>query len=439
MVDKVFSSLDLQSSQCCHYRTLKQKAPIFFESENFYSVMGGGNSITGAFFGEGTTVLAVEPEVNKIRLDPVLGQVSISSAVSVGEAQSYLASRGFMLTSVPSYPGATIGGCIAGNVHGQNHYKEGCFGEGVIELVLSHPDIGVLTVSREKNSPFFDLTVGGFGLTGVILSAVLRVTEINSADVELRVEFFDSIAHGYEKLVAAQEHADFFHSWIDLTNQSPRKENGFFYSALFSANRHSSSRPAVFNPKAAAHFKWRAPLFTPLTLGLINQCYLGKNRKFPQKTQSVRNFIFPSEGRLWYFNMFGKSGIIEHQVLIPASEVDPYLRRLKAILLDKRPFVSLCHIKNFSRSRRLLNFDGHGLCLAIHFKVGQAALEVLDLVDKLNCELNCITNILKDSRVPRWAIKEQYADYEKFVSRLFELDPRRRFRNTLSQRLIDEV
>ena len=137
--------------------------------------------------------------------------------------------------------------------------------------------------------------------------------------------------------------------------------------------------------------------------------------------------------------MFGKSGIIEHQVLIPASEVDPYLRRLKAILLDKRPFVSLCHIKNFSRSRRLLNFDGHGLCLAIHFKVDQAALEALDLVDKLNCELNCITNILKDSRVPRWAIKEQYADYEKFVSRLFELDPQRRFRNTLSQRLIDEV
>ena len=39
----------------------------------------------------------------------------------------------------------------------------------------------------------------------------------------------------------------------------------------------------------------------------------------------LHDFIFPSRLNLFYFSMFGKKGVIEHQVLIPKKTAKKYL------------------------------------------------------------------------------------------------------------------
>ena len=91
------------------------------------------------------------------------------------------------------------------------------------------------------------------------------------------------------------------------------------------------------------------------------------------------------------------------------------------------------------KKQKLLNFDGDGLCLAMHLKANRLSFDVLDQVDWLNSDYNCITNIIKDSRVSIGAVRQQYPEFDEFVSRLNEYDPARCFQNTISQKLFPDA
>ncbi len=432
-----FVSLDLQSRETCESAAWEPALFDAREESDTYSIVGSGKSITGAYFGEGVTVVGLgqPPELTELNLQE--NQLSVSCAATVAQVQSHLVSKGYMLTGVPSYPGVTIGGCIAGNVHGQNHFREGCFCESLIRFTLIHPDLGLVSVDRESYPELFNLTVGGFGLTGLIINATLKIEAIKSSFLDVSLVKFSSIEDAYEKLVSKNNAGRYFHSWVDLTTLSPNPGRGFFYKADFSLTPFEAIREISSVGSEKNHLRFKLPIFSKTTVSALNRVYYQKNLMFPKKTQALVDFVFPSARRLWYFSMFGSKGIIEHQVLIPHERVPQYTNSLVNILKEKNPFVSLSHVKHFSGRRKLLNFNGSGLCLALHFRAGVTEFETLALIDKLNCDCNCITNILKDSRVPRWAIKEQYSEYDEFVTRLHKFDPRRLFRNSLSQRLID--
>ena len=44
----------------------------------------------------------------------------------------------------------------------------------VKEIVLYNPNFGTKVLSKRKNSKLFNLTIGGMGLTGVIIKAKLQ-------------------------------------------------------------------------------------------------------------------------------------------------------------------------------------------------------------------------------------------------------------------------
>ena len=61
----------------------------------------------------------------------------------------------------PSYPGVSIGACIANGVHGVNS-KDGIFNDYVIEIIIYNPNFGYKTLSNRKNKKLFELTKNGF-------------------------------------------------------------------------------------------------------------------------------------------------------------------------------------------------------------------------------------------------------------------------------------
>ena len=85
---------------------------------------------------------------------------------------------------VPVLPGTrqvTVGGAISADVHGKNHHTKGSFGNHVSSMDLVTADGSVRTLTPEgPESELFWATVGGMGLTGVIVRAKVRLhrTEI---------------------------------------------------------------------------------------------------------------------------------------------------------------------------------------------------------------------------------------------------------------------
>ena len=444
MISKVhakrkFQSLDLSSQERCDYWPIQKRFPEGNYGEPPFSVMGAGRSITGAFFGKGTSVLQLQEETPHVELDQEAHCVRVSASATVADIYNFLIKKGYVLTGLPSYPGVTIGGCIAGNVHGQNHYREGCFGKNVISLSLAHPELGLRTVSRESEQRVFNLTVGGFGLTGVITEATIKVVPVTTDILQASLRRFNSIAEGYEMMMLEKDKTDYFHSWVDLTSLSPRGERGFFFRGIFSKKHEISGITVKHEKHRSPHLPWKPNVFSGPVLKLVNEFYFRSNTRCMRKTIAIPDFIFPSNNRLWYFSMFGKTGLIEHQVLIPHKAVHSYLFEFKRTLLKKSPFISLCHLKLFKGETNLLNFDGSGLCLAMHLRADQCSFEVLKHLDRINIEHGCITNIIKDSRVETDILRKQYSGYDEFLTRLIDYDQKLTFQNIISQRLFSET
>ena len=99
--------------------------------------------------------------------------------------------------------------------------------------------------------------------------------------------------------------------------------------------------------------------------------------------------------------------------------------------------ISLCHMKLFQGEQRHLSFDGSGFCLAIHAPANPRTFDFLRALDKVDNEFGCITNIVKDSRLPPSVIASQYSQLDIFRSKLGNYDPGFNFQNTISDKLFD--
>jgi FAD/FMN-containing dehydrogenase len=68
------------------------------------------------------------------------------------------------------HPQITVGGCIAGNIHGKTKFRA----KGCSAIMSAAYDCFIRRADRPftaQNAELFELTVGGFGLTGFIVSA----------------------------------------------------------------------------------------------------------------------------------------------------------------------------------------------------------------------------------------------------------------------------
>lgn len=119
---------------------------------------------------------------NKIlSFDPQIGIVVCESGVSLAELIDAFLPRGWFPGVVPGTKFISLGGAIASDVHGKNHHQMGCFSEFVSAFDLMLPQGEVVRCSRQENAPLFHATCGGMGLTGVILTAALRLQPAQSS------------------------------------------------------------------------------------------------------------------------------------------------------------------------------------------------------------------------------------------------------------------
>jgi FAD/FMN-containing dehydrogenase len=79
----------------------------------------------------------------------------------------------------------TLGGAIANDVHGKNHHKDGTFGRHVTCFELLRSDGERLMCLPTQSSDYYRATIGGLGLTGLILWAEFQLKRIPSYLIDL--------------------------------------------------------------------------------------------------------------------------------------------------------------------------------------------------------------------------------------------------------------
>ena len=431
---KSLISADLYASSNCNLKYYKpENIKNYIFDEEKYSIMGSGSSIVGAFFSNNGNVIKVETDKEIINFRKEEGQIDIFSSITLDKLYNHLITYGYYIKSVPSFPGASIGGCIAANVHGQNHHNEGCFGNHVVKMKIFHPEKGIISLSRDKNKEIFFLTIGGYGVTGVILEVTLQVYAVQSDVIEVKNISFNSILESYEILINEKDNYDYFHGWCGISLSG--KQKGIMSLGKISNKKFNSGIQSKSKNISAFHNTKKINLFNTFFIWWVNLIYFLSNKYLYKKTKTLYDFLFPSAKNFFYFSMFGNKGVIEHQVIIPHSNVSSYVHELENIISKNRPRISLCHMKLFSGKTHYVNFDGDGFCLALHFVNNDISSLTLKEIDNIDIKYNCISNLVKDSRISSEVISKQYPNYEKFINSVKEYDSTLKLSNLILEKI----
>lgn len=149
-----------------------------------------------------------------ISFDRIEGVLECESGVLLSDILEISVPQGYFLNVTPGTKFISVGGAIASDVHGKNHHAEGCFSEYVISFQLMKANGEVIQCSRQENEEVFWATIGGMGLTGIILSAKIKLKNIESSYIRqesIKAENLDEIFQLFDE----SEDWTYTVAWID--------------------------------------------------------------------------------------------------------------------------------------------------------------------------------------------------------------------------------
>jgi decaprenylphospho-beta-D-ribofuranose 2-oxidase len=190
---------------------------------------GAGLSYAAASFGGVSIVQQMSAFNRLLDFDPHRMTVHVEAGVAIGLLALWGAERGLSVPVLPGYPAITVGGCIAADVHGKNPLRDGTFRSWVEAVTLYHPAHGCRTLDRKTHPEEFQATCGGYGLTGLIVDATLRLVEQTGASVAVRRVAVRSIAEAIEGIGCSTADHDFAYSWHDGTLRGHRFGRGILF------------------------------------------------------------------------------------------------------------------------------------------------------------------------------------------------------------------
>ena len=151
--------------------------------------------------------------------------INVESGTLLSQILETILADGWILPLMPGSKYVSVGGIIANNVHGKNsrknqlkyHVKE-------IRVLLENGKI--INCSRNKNKKVFDLTLGGFGLTGMIISAKIKLKKIKSSQISQKIISFDSYKIFFE-IINKIKNYEYSVIWINSFGKN--KISGLLY------------------------------------------------------------------------------------------------------------------------------------------------------------------------------------------------------------------
>jgi FAD/FMN-containing dehydrogenase len=153
------------------------------------------NSISAIPFGK-NSIFLLPKQKKQIRLNKKKKILTVSGNVLVYEIHNYLLKKNFFTPHFPSYPGVTLSGCIANATHGVGS-RYGILTDFIKQITIYNPNFGFKNLSNSKNKEIFNMTLGGFGLTGVIYEAKIKVFKLKSTFLKTKTIQFNDLYKCY--------------------------------------------------------------------------------------------------------------------------------------------------------------------------------------------------------------------------------------------------
>ena len=405
----------------------------FIKESNLIGVTPRG---LGRSYGDsslGNTVVSTRYLDHILAFDEATGIAHCSGGVTLADLLNIFASQGWFLPVTPGTRFVTIGGAIASDVHGKNHHSEGCFCDHIESIQLLLSDVRIVTCSRTEYSDLFHATCGGMGLTGIILSASLKLKPIKSTVINQTTIKAKNIEEVLE-LFETEADKTYSVAWIDCI-----AKGSALGRSLLMLGEHAQDGGDLIQNKSSISLPFDMPsqLLNRLTVQAFNTFYYNRIRKSTvQNKVHYVPFSYPLDSINDWNRLYGKNGFTQYQFVIPKAAGLEGMTKILELIASSGRGSFLAVLKAFGKQNdNLLSFPIEGYTLALDFKVDAGLFPLLDNLDAMVLDFGGRLYLTKDARMSEVTFKKSYPVWEQFQSVRESYDVLGKFTSHQSQRL----
>jgi len=377
-----------------------------------------------------------------ISFEPSDGRLTCEAGVLLRDVLDVFVPRGWFPAVVPGTKFVTVGGMIAADVHGKNHHSAGSFGRYVESLTLLQANGSIVTCSEKDNRDLFRATIGGMGLTGIILTVDFRLLPIETSYIRQETLQAHDL-HQVMDLFTVSAEWTYTVAWIDcLATGSGEGRSLMFrgeHAALADLGKEERANPLGTSAKRNLHVPLNMPtaLLNRTTVRGFNDVYyhLG-SRTGRTKVVEYDSFFFPLDRLLDWNRIYGRTGFTQYQCVLPKTRSRDGLQALLAAISKsgQGPFLSV--LKLLGPQDGLLSFPMEGYTLALDFPLRSGTLELLDRLDQIVADNGGRVYLAKDARMSASRMRDGYPKLPCFEKHRAATGARERFQSLLSRRLM---
>ncbi len=391
---------------------------------------GSGVSYVGASFAAHSVVQDMGAFDRILGFDDEHGLLTVEAGARIGDVVRFALARGWFLAVVPGHPLATIGGCIAADVHGKNPARDGTFRSQVEALEVFDPAHGWLAASATANADLFAACFAGFGIPGLIGNATLRLVRAPSAYVIRRIPVANLVEAA--EVLVAHAGAPLLYGWHD------GRAHAFGRGVIrFGLEAQAAPRTSARADLPATIAPWRFTAWNRPGIAAMNGWIRRRWCSAGSSQVGVEAALFPLNDVRAYFAGFGAAGFVEAQWLVPHAQHAAFAAALGACVARMRPRISLIASKLFDGEPSGFTFDGKGIAYAIQCPQpqlrGQRAF--LEALTELALAHGARPNLIKDSTLDAATVRAALPAFETARAALRAFDPLGRRRSELTGRL----
>src|SRR3954468_16111507 len=382
--------------------------------------------------------------LNKIHtMDSDTHLVDVDAGVNLDQLMRAALPLGLWVPVLPGTRQVTVGGAIACDIHGKNHHSAGSFGNHVrsMDLLAADGEIRKLTPDG-PDAELFWATIGGNGLTGIILRVTVEMTPTETAyfiaDGDVTADLDETIAMHSD---GSEDNYTYSSAWFDAISAPPKLGRA-------AISRGSLARLDQLPPKLQRNpLKFDAPqlltvpdivpngLANKYTFGPIGELWYRKSGTYRGKVQNLTQFYHPLDMFGEWNRGYGSAGFLQYQFVVPTEAVEEFKRII--VDIQRSGHYSFLNVfKLFGPGNRApLSFPIPGWNVCVDFPIAPGLNEFVLELDRRVLEFGGRLYTAKDSRTTAETFHAMYPRIDEWIAVRRRVDPDGVFASDMARRL----
>lgn len=353
-----------------------------------------------------------------LAFDPATGQLVAEAGILLGDIIAAFLPQGWFPAVTPGTKFVTLGGMIAADVHGKNHHRDGGM-RGTIDWIDVMDGTGrVQRCTPADNHDLFDRTVGGMGLTGIILRAAIRLRAVETGWIRQTTTPAANLAAAMD-LLDAETSATYSVAWIDCLATGDAMGRSLVMTGEHALRDELGRHP----PLPRARGKKSVPFDLPglalnrYSVRAFNALYwqAGLRR---QGTQLVDwdSYFYPLDAILGWNRIYGRKGFLQFQCVLPDATARAGMTALLQAISTSGQGSFLAVLKRLGAEGTGISFPQPGNTLALDFPATARAQALFNRLEAITLDHGGRFYLAKDARLSARVLRAADARIAPFAA-----------------------